>query len=71
VFGLSLGSACSFRFRKKSGAKWERYTLLAEQRSLYTMTDQSRHVWEHSIPPVKSTRYSVTFRTMAGADAPR
>ena len=23
----------------------------------------ARHEWEHSIPPVESTRYSVTFRT--------
>ncbi len=30
------------------------------------MAGQSRHVWEHSIPPVDAKRYSVTFRTMAG-----
>ena len=27
VFGLSLGSACKFRFRRKSGGEWERFTL--------------------------------------------
>jgi hypothetical protein len=27
VFGLSLGSACKFRFRRKTGGKWERFTL--------------------------------------------
>jgi alkylated DNA repair dioxygenase AlkB len=66
VFGLSLGSACSFRFRRRTGGKWERFTLDAEPRSLYIMTGESRHVWEHSIPPVEAPRYSITFRSMAG-----
>jgi alkylated DNA repair dioxygenase AlkB len=29
------------------------------------MTGTARHVWEHSIPPVETPRYSITFRTMA------
>jgi alkylated DNA repair dioxygenase AlkB len=65
VFGLSLGSACKFRFRRKSGRQWERFTLDAEPRSLYVMTGDSRHVWEHSIPPVEEPRYSITFRSSA------
>jgi alkylated DNA repair dioxygenase AlkB len=65
VFGLSLGSPCKFRFRRADGAKWERFTLDAEPRSIYVMTGPSRHVWEHSIPGVEAPRYSVTFRTMA------
>ena len=66
VFGLSLGSACKFRFRRKGSGKWERFTLDAEPRSLYIMTGESRHVWEHSIPPMEEPRYSITFRSMAG-----
>lgn len=65
VFGLSLGSACKFRFRRPSGKTWERFTLDSDPRSLYMMSDASRQVWEHSIPPVEATRYSITFRTMA------
>jgi alkylated DNA repair dioxygenase AlkB len=65
VFGLSLASACKFRFRRKAGAKWERFTLDAQPRSLYMMSGPARHVWEHSIPPVELPRYSITFRTMA------
>jgi alkylated DNA repair dioxygenase AlkB len=65
VFGLSLGSACRFRFRRKIGEKWERVTLDAEPRSLYVMTGESRHVWQHSIPAVEAPRYSITFRSMA------
>jgi alkylated DNA repair dioxygenase AlkB len=64
VFGLSLGSACKFRFRRAAGQKWERFTLNAEPRSLYMMSGASRHVWEHSIPAVEAPRYSITFRTM-------
>jgi alkylated DNA repair dioxygenase AlkB len=64
VFGLSLKSDCKFRFRRKRGEKWERYTLEAEARSLYRTSGESRQVWEHSIPPVETPRYSITFRTM-------
>jgi alkylated DNA repair dioxygenase AlkB len=64
IFGLSLGSACKFRFRRATGEKWQRFTLDAEPRSLYMMSGASRHVWEHSIPAVEAPRYSVTFRTM-------
>jgi alkylated DNA repair dioxygenase AlkB len=70
VFGISLDSACRFRFRRrkgnKEGDKWERFTLLAEPRSIYLMDGESRRDWEHSIPPVERRRYSITFRTMRG-----
>jgi alkylated DNA repair dioxygenase AlkB len=64
IFGLSLGSACKFRFRRPVGKLWERYTLDAEPRSLYVMDGASRWVWEHSIPALEAPRYSITFRTM-------
>jgi alkylated DNA repair dioxygenase AlkB len=64
VFGLSLASVCKFRFRRKTGTSWERFSLNVEPRSLYMMTDEARTVWEHSIPAVEAQRYSITFRTM-------
>jgi alkylated DNA repair dioxygenase AlkB len=64
VFGLSLGSACKFRFRRQVDGKWQRFTLDAKPRSLYLMTGPSRQLWEHSIPGVDEPRYSITFRTM-------
>ena len=64
VFGLSLGSACKFRFRRRRGEKWERFTLRAEPRSLYLIDGEARQSWEHSIPGVEQRRYSITFRTM-------
>ncbi|WFU80238.1 alpha-ketoglutarate-dependent dioxygenase AlkB [Bradyrhizobium sp. CIAT3101] len=64
VFGLSLGSACKFRFRHRRGDAWQRHTLAALPRSLYLMDGEARSQWEHSIPPVEARRYSITFRTM-------
>ena len=67
IFGLSLGSACKFRFRRRDGSKWQRFTVDAVARSLYMMDGEARAVWEHSIPPVEARRYSITFRTMKPA----
>ena len=66
VFGLSLGGACKFRFRRRHGDKWQRFAFLAEPRSLYLMDGEARSSWEHSIPPVERRRWSITFRTMRG-----
>lgn len=65
IFGLSLSSACTFRFRRKVKTAWQRLSFDTPPRSLYRMTGNSRHLWEHSIPPVPARRYSITFRTMA------
>jgi alkylated DNA repair dioxygenase AlkB len=64
IFGLSLGSACKFRFRRPAGDRWTRFTFDAAARSIYQMTGAARSDWEHSIPPVEAPRYSITFRTM-------
>ena len=64
IFGLSLGAACKFRFRRKSGDKWQRFTIEPQPRSLYELSGESRQIWEHSIPAVDAPRYSITFRTM-------
>ena len=64
VAGLSLLAPARLRFRRKSGDKWERAALIAEPRSLYLLRGPARQEWEHSIPPMESLRYSVTFRTL-------
>jgi len=71
IFGLSLGSSCKFRFRRKVDDRWQRYTLEAAPRSLYLMSGESRRIWEHSIPAVEAPRYSITFRTMADQKSSR
>jgi len=64
VVGVSLGSPCTFRMRRKQGAKWERYSFIAEPRSVYLLDGPARREWEHSIPEVEQLRYSITFRTL-------
>jgi len=62
VVGISLLSPCVFRLRRKQADKWERASLVLEPRSAYLLQGSVRDDWEHSIPPVESLRYSVTFR---------
>lgn len=69
VAGVSLLAPCSFRLRRKNGAKWDRETIIVEPRSVYLMTDAARNEWEHSIPPVSAHRYSITLRTLRPAAA--
>jgi alkylated DNA repair dioxygenase AlkB len=64
VIGFSLLSTCRFRLRRKVGLKWERVNIDAEPRSAYLLSGPARTEWEHSIPPVDSARYSVTFRAI-------
>lgn len=64
VIGVSLLSACRFRFRRQVGKKWERVSLTAEPRSAYLLRGPSRTQWEHSIPAVDAPRYSITFRSL-------
>lgn len=64
VVGVSLAAACTFRFRRKAGDRWERVNITAEPRSAYLLSGPSRNEWEHSIPPVDELRYSITFRTV-------
>lgn len=71
IVGLSLLAACTFRLRRKSGDGWERVSIVAEPRSAYLMSGPSRSEWEHSIPPVDSLRYSITFRNLREATTQR
>lgn len=64
VVGISLLAPCTFRLRRKAGDRWERVSLTAEPRSAYLLRGPSRTEWEHSIPPVATLRYSVTFRNL-------
>ncbi len=63
VVALSFVSTCRLRLRRKRDNGWERWSTTLAPRSLYRLSGPARHAWEHSIPPVESKRYSVTFRT--------
>jgi alkylated DNA repair dioxygenase AlkB len=45
------------------------FALDLARRSAYVMHGPMRWGWQHSIPPTKALRYSITFRTLA--DGPR
>jgi len=65
VIGISLLSPCTFRLRRRNGAKWERRSMVAEPRSAYLLRGASRTEWEHSIPPLAMLRYCITFRSLS------
>jgi len=67
VVGVSLLAPCVFRFRRAVGQRWKRANVVAEPRSVYLLSGPARGAWEHSIPPVKAQRYSITFRTLRNA----
>ena len=81
VAGISLLSPCRMKFRPyvppsrlQRGAPPRRTTHEIElyPRSGYLITGIARSDFEHSIPPVEGTRYSITFRTVrTGSPATR
>ena len=64
VIGVSLLSACRMRFQRSRGASRETRAVTLEPRSAYVLTAEARQQWQHSIPPMRALRYSVTFRTL-------
>ena len=69
VIGISLLSACRFRFRRGKVRDWENAEVLLQPRSAYVLTGPARTQWEHGIPAVKDLRYSITFRTLRSPTA--
>jgi alkylated DNA repair dioxygenase AlkB len=53
------------RFRRAKGTGWIRASQRLEPRSIYILEGEVRTAWEHSVPPVDTQRYSLTFRTVA------
>jgi len=64
IVGISLMSACRFRFRRGPERGSERVTVTLEPRSAYILSGPARSDWQHSIPEVNDLRYSITFRTL-------
>jgi alkylated DNA repair dioxygenase AlkB len=68
VAGVSLGTACTMRFRPFPPRKGARIlTLPLEPRSAYVLRDEARWKWQHSIAPTPQLRYSITLRTRVAA----
>ena len=66
VIGVSLLAPAPLRLRlERPEGGWDRVTQELEPRSAYLLSGAARHRWQHSIPPLKQRRYSITFRTLA------
>jgi alkylated DNA repair dioxygenase AlkB len=64
VAGVSLAGLCRMRFQYGKGAERRTAVVELEPRSLYLLTGEARTKWQHMIPPAKTLRYSITFRTL-------
>jgi alkylated DNA repair dioxygenase AlkB len=63
IIGISVAGSCRMRLKPyKDKCRITAVTL--EPRSVYAMRGIARWHYQHSIPPVKELRYSVTFRTL-------
>src|SRR5581483_10097764 len=64
VAGISLGAECRMRFQRGKGDERLTAAITLPRRSIYLLTGQARESWQHTIPPVREHRWSVTFRTL-------
>lgn len=64
VAGISLAGSCRMRFQRGTGADRQTAALELPPRSMYLLTGSARKEWQHTIPPTKELRYSLTFRTL-------
>ena len=65
VLGISLGATATMRFRRRILGGFNRTSVLLAPRSIYHLTGEARHQWEHSIAGIDTTRWSVTFRSLS------
>ncbi len=66
IIGISLAGWCRMRFRplNEIGNTKAVVAMEVEPRSCYIMQKDVRWKWQHSVAPVKTLRYSITFRTL-------
>jgi len=64
VVGVSLGNAATMRFRRRRDKAFERLSVPLAPRSIYHLSGEMRHHWEHSIVPMDMPRWSITFRSL-------
>jgi DNA oxidative demethylase len=64
VVGVSLLAPARLRLRRGSGEERVQWEQPLEPRSGYVLSGEARWRWEHHVPPAKSLRYSITFRSL-------
>jgi DNA oxidative demethylase len=52
------------RFRRDVDGTRQMFELELTPRSGYVLAGPARNAWQHHVPPAKSLRYSITFRTL-------
>jgi len=65
VLGISLGAPATMRFRRRKPGGFDRASALLAPRSIYHLTGEARHEWEHSIAAMDERRWSITFRSLS------
>ncbi|MDX6452025.1 MAG: hypothetical protein QOH16_2074 [Gaiellaceae bacterium] len=64
VAGVSLLASARLRLRRGSADERVQWEVPLEPRSGYVLSGPARWTWEHHVPPAKSLRYSITFRSL-------
>lgn len=67
IAGVSLRAPCRMRFQRTVRGERSTAALELAPRSAYVLSGKARWSWQHSIPPTKALRYSITFRTLRRA----
>jgi alkylated DNA repair dioxygenase AlkB len=65
VVGISLGSPATLRLRRRTPGRFDRFSAPLAPRSIYRLSGEARHEWEHSIAPMDVPRWSITFRSLS------
>ncbi|WP_340313981.1 alpha-ketoglutarate-dependent dioxygenase AlkB [Rhizorhabdus argentea] len=65
VLGVSLGRPAKLRFRRRRERGFDRASIDLAPRSVYHLSGEARHQWEHGIAGMAATRWSVTFRSLS------
>ncbi|WP_206245725.1 alpha-ketoglutarate-dependent dioxygenase AlkB [Novosphingobium terrae] len=69
VVGISLGVPAVMRFRRRLEKGFARVSAPLAPRSIYHLSGEARHGWEHSIAEMEETRWSITFRSFSARGA--
>ena len=65
VVGISLESAATLRFRRRRDQGFDRVAVPLPPRSVYHLSGEARHGWEHGIAEMTVRRWSITFRSLS------
>ena len=66
VVGISLGAPATLRLRRRTSPRaFDRAEQFLAPRSIYLLSGEVRHAWEHGIAPMAVPRWSITFRALS------